>query len=60
MRNLEEEKKELLSFCQQKLEEYLKNMKKSPVGTVKKWGNREFVKVESGWVPLIYSRNTGC
>ena len=49
MKNLEKE--ELLLFCQQKLEEGLKNM-----GTVKEWGNREYVKVERGWVRLIYSK----
>lgn len=56
MKNLEKEKKELLLFCQQKLEEGLKNMKRTPIGTVKKWGNREYVKVERGWVRLIYSK----
>ena len=61
MKNLgkEKEKEELLLFCRQKLEEGLKNMKRTSIGTVKKWGNREYVKVERGWVRLIYSKNTG-
>ena len=54
MKNLEKE--ELLLFCQQKLEEGLKYMKRTPIGTVKEWGNREYVKVERGWVRLIYSK----
>ena len=33
---------------------------RGPVGTVKSWGSKEFVKVESGWVPLIRSKNAGC
>ena len=58
MKNLEKEKEELQLF-RQKLEEGLKNMKRTPIGTVKKWGNSEYVKVERGWVRLIYSKNTG-
>ena len=55
MKNLEKEKEELQLF-RQKLEEGLKNMKRTPIGTVKEWGNREYVKVERGWVRLIYSK----
>lgn len=67
MKNLEkEQKKEELQLFRQKLEEGLKNleeglknMKRIPVGTVRKWGNREYVKVGRDWVRLIHSENTG-
>ena len=62
MKNLEKEKEELQLFRQKldeglkKLDGGLKNMKRIPIGTVRKWGNREYVKVERGWVRLIYSK----
>lgn len=59
MKDREKMKRDLQAFFRE-LEGQTRKALRGPVGTVKNWGNKEFVKVESGWVPLIRSKNAGC
>lgn len=59
MKDREKMKRDLQAFFRE-LEGQTRKALRDPVGTVKNWGSKEFVKVESGWVPLIRSKNAGC
>ena len=59
MKDREKMKRDLQAFFRELKEQTRKNLR-GPGGTVKSWGSKEFVKVESGWVPLIRSKNAGC
>ena len=59
MKDREKMKRDLQAFLRE-LEGQRRKVLGGPVGTVKNWGSKEFVKVESGWVPLIRSKNAGC
>lgn len=59
MKDREKIRRDLQAFFRELEGQTRKNLR-GPVGTVKSWGSKEFVKVESGWVPLIRSKNAGC
>ena len=59
MKNREKRRGVLQTFFQE-VEERMRNVGKSTVGAVKRWGSEDFVKTVGSWIPVVNSKNAGC